>query len=306
MPYRTWSSELQSRFDSHAYRTLTETRPWRSMFLNRHRRLQFYRLSDLGDGAPVALARIICFMEDYSREMWERTYWITFPTNSPEYRDRKGRMDRMMSARVQLVSDIGQLGFNSDWWYEPGLWVLPDYPCYWILEPPETGRSYADQLLDLDRREPSRAQFTVAEGRTAFLEVRPLTGILQSRLPEPERVMIPVPSGPGGIPSLTPLSRDAQSAQSSGSTILPLPDSASTLPSTAGSGSASGSGSGVSAQHSQGPQDDASVGHGAAGGSQPGPSSDGRSPADTQHHAPEQPSQVANPPGAESEMGGSD
>ncbi|KAE9034201.1 hypothetical protein PR001_g9838 [Phytophthora rubi] len=131
---------------------------------------------------------ILDVMSRWRREYWECYNWVTMDPDfnyysTPElrvipgladlYRDRQSDFD---THRKKMMAEVEKTpGYSDRIWYEPGLWVVPQNPCYWILRDPKLRISLQDQLTTVDELEPSRTQWVTLESEDAFLSLAPAT-----------------------------------------------------------------------------------------------------------------------------------
>ncbi|KAE9354891.1 hypothetical protein PF008_g4319 [Phytophthora fragariae] len=154
---------------------------------------------------------ILDFMSRWRREYWERYHWVTMDPDfdyysTPElrvipkledlYRDRKDRHSDFDTHRKKMMAEVKKTpGYNDRIWYEPGLWVVPQNPCYWILRDPKLRISLQDQLTTVDELEPSRTQWVTRKSEDAFLNLAPatLSNQLLSDAEQLDNLLIPDP-----------------------------------------------------------------------------------------------------------------
>ncbi|KAE9037163.1 hypothetical protein PR001_g7541 [Phytophthora rubi] len=154
---------------------------------------------------------ILDFMSRWRREYWERYHWVTMDPDSdyystPElrvipgledlYRDRKDRHSDFDTHRKKMMAEVKKTpGYNDRIWYEPGLWVVPQNQCYWILRDPKLRISLQDQLTTVDELEPSRTQWVTRKSEDAFLNLAPatLSNQLLSDAEQLDNLLIPDP-----------------------------------------------------------------------------------------------------------------
>ncbi|KAE8968765.1 hypothetical protein PR002_g27644 [Phytophthora rubi] len=91
------------------------------------------------------------------------------------YRDRKDRGSTFDTKRKEMMAELEKVdGYDAKIWYEPGLWVVPQDPCYWITRDPALNISLPSQLATVDELECARTQWATHRSDNAFLNLAPV------------------------------------------------------------------------------------------------------------------------------------
>ncbi|KAE9317771.1 hypothetical protein PF008_g18657 [Phytophthora fragariae] len=108
------------------------------------------------------------------------------------YQDRKDRCSTFDAKRKEMMAELSKVNI----WYEPGLWLVPRDPCYWITRDPALNISLPSQLATVDELECSRTQWATRRSDNAFLNLAPveLTRQLLSDQERMQNPLIPDPS----------------------------------------------------------------------------------------------------------------
>ncbi|KAE8960754.1 hypothetical protein PR002_g30110 [Phytophthora rubi] len=116
------------------------------------------------------------------------------PELADMYRDRKYRHSDFDNHRKRMMAEVEKTpGYNDRIWFEPGLWVVPQNPCYWITRDPELQISLQDQLATVDDLEPARTQWVTRQSEDAFLKLAPalLRNQLLSETEQLDNLLLP-------------------------------------------------------------------------------------------------------------------
>lgn len=176
--------EVYKRYSPQDYLALVKSKPWVDMFASRVRALFF---ADKVFNPPLpdgVLQRVVNFMYRHQRAFWESTHWLPIPVideSGSTYRDRINRRTSFQRSFKTLFAELadefpGYMTPHGDrLWFEPGIWVCPVRPCFWI--PPDQGsrpesarRSLLELLSDLDAAEPVRVFFAGSRGLETLRE----------------------------------------------------------------------------------------------------------------------------------------
>ncbi|KAE9076139.1 hypothetical protein PF010_g24020 [Phytophthora fragariae] len=212
MPVKVMMKHLHLRWRAPEYWRLLQTTPWDLMRQNRVQTLVFFQYSDIHPDMIQALPTILNFMSRWRREYWKRLHWVTMDPAldyqaSAElrsisgladlYQDRKDRCSTFDAKRKEMMAELSKVnGFDEKIWYEPGLWVVPRDPCYWITRDPALNIALPSQLATVDELECSRTQWATRRSDNAFLNLAPveLTRQLHSDHEREQNPLIPDPS----------------------------------------------------------------------------------------------------------------
>ncbi|KAE8971626.1 hypothetical protein PF011_g25962 [Phytophthora fragariae] len=164
--------------------------PWDDMWKNRVQTLVFFQYDDLRPAMVQALSTILNFMSRWRREYWERLHWVTMdPATDYQasaelrsisgladlYQDRKDRGSTFDTKRKEMMAELEKVdGYDAKIWYEPGVWVVPQDPCYWITHDPALNISLPSQLATVDELECARTQWATHRSDNAFLNFAPV------------------------------------------------------------------------------------------------------------------------------------
>ncbi|KAE9328548.1 hypothetical protein PF008_g16159 [Phytophthora fragariae] len=182
------------------------------MWKNRVQTLVFFQYDDLRSDMVQALSTILNFMSRWRREYWERLHWVTMDPAvdyqaSAElrsisgladlYQDRKDRGSTFDTKRKEMMVDLEKVdGCDTKIWYETGLWVVPQDPCYWITRDPALNIALPSQLATVDELECARTQRATRRADNAFLNLAPveLTRQLLNNQERAQNPLVPDPS----------------------------------------------------------------------------------------------------------------
>ncbi|KAE8988098.1 hypothetical protein PR003_g19916 [Phytophthora rubi] len=212
MPVNAMMKHLHLRWRAPEYWRLLQTTPWDEMWKNRVQTLVFFQYDDLRPAMVQALSTILNFMSRWRREYWERLHWVTMDPAldyqaSAElrsisgladlYQDRKDRGSTFDTKRKEMMAELEKVdGYDAKIWYEPGLWVVPQDPCYWITRDPALNISLPSQLATVDELECARTQWATRRSDNAFLNLAPveMTRQLLSDQERAQNPLVPDPS----------------------------------------------------------------------------------------------------------------
>ncbi|KAE9005442.1 hypothetical protein PR003_g18168 [Phytophthora rubi] len=211
MPVKAMMKHLHLRWRAPEYWRLLQTTPWDDMWKNRVQTLVFFQYDDLSSDMVQALSTILNFMSRWRREYWERLHWVTMDPAldyqaSAElrsisgladlYQDRKDRGSTFDTKRKEMMAELEKVdGYDAKIWYEPGLWVVPQDPCYWITRDPALNISLPSQLATVDELECARTQWATRRSDNAFLNLAPVE-LTRQLLNDQERVQNPLVPDP--------------------------------------------------------------------------------------------------------------
>ncbi|KAE8977833.1 hypothetical protein PR003_g26239 [Phytophthora rubi] len=189
MPVQPLLQHLHVRWVPIEYWEMIQTCPWDDMWQRRISTLVFFKFSEVSSEMVEAIKLVLNFMSRWRREYWERYHWVTMdpdfdyyatpelraiPELSDMYRDRKDRHSDFDTHRKKMMAEVEKTpGYSDRIWFEPGLWVVPQNPCYWITRDPELQISLQDQLATVDDLEPARTQWVSRHSEDAFLMLAP-------------------------------------------------------------------------------------------------------------------------------------
>ncbi|KAE8896617.1 hypothetical protein PF003_g19496 [Phytophthora fragariae] len=124
--------------------------------------LGFFKYGEVSFEIAETIKLILDFMSRWRRKYWERYHWVTMgpdfdcyrtqelrviPELADNFRDRKDRHSDFDNHRKKMMAEVEKTPGYSDWiWFEPGLWVVPHNPCYWITRDPELQIPYKISL----------------------------------------------------------------------------------------------------------------------------------------------------------------
>ncbi|KAE8994519.1 hypothetical protein PR002_g19902 [Phytophthora rubi] len=95
-----------------------------------------------------------------------------------------------------MMAELSKInGYDEKIWFEPGLWVVPRDPCYWITRDPALNISLPSQLATVDELECSRTQWATRRSDNAFLNLAPVEPTRQL-LNDQERAQNPLVPDP--------------------------------------------------------------------------------------------------------------
>ncbi|KAE8999466.1 hypothetical protein PR003_g20238 [Phytophthora rubi] len=189
MPVQPLLQHLHVRWAPIEYWEVIQTCPWDDMWQRRISTLVFFKFSEMSSEMTEAIELVLNFMSRWRRDFWERYHWVTMdpdfdyyatpklraiPELSDMYRDRKDRHSDFDTHRKKMMAEMQKTpGYSDRIWFEPGLWVVPQNPCYWITRDPEHQISLQDQLATIDDLEPARTQWVTRQSEDAFLKLAP-------------------------------------------------------------------------------------------------------------------------------------
>ncbi|KAE8979175.1 hypothetical protein PR001_g24627 [Phytophthora rubi] len=211
MPVQPLLQHLHVRWVPIEYWELIQTCPWNDMWQQRISTLVFFKYSEMSLEMTEAITLILDFMSRWRREYWERYHWVTMdpgfdyyrtqelraiPELADMYRDRKDRHSDFDNHRKKMMAEVEKSpGYSDRIWFEPGLWVVPQNPCYWITRDPELQISLQDQLVSVDDLEPARTQWATRQSEDVFLRLVPalLRNQLLSETEQLDNLLLPSP-----------------------------------------------------------------------------------------------------------------
>ncbi|KAE9166912.1 hypothetical protein PF004_g29001 [Phytophthora fragariae] len=188
---------------------LMQTCPWDGMWQQRISTLVFFKYSEMSPEMTEMITLILDFMSRWRREYWEWYHWVTMdpdfdyyrtqelraiPELADMYRDRKDRHSDFDNHRKKMMAEVQKSpGYSDRIWFEPGLWVVPQNPCYWITGDAELQISLQDQLVSVDDLEPARTQWVTRQSEDVFLKLAPalLRNQLLSETEQLDNLLLP-------------------------------------------------------------------------------------------------------------------
>ncbi|KAE9317609.1 hypothetical protein PF008_g18692 [Phytophthora fragariae] len=110
------------------------------------------------------------------------------------YQDRKDRGYTFDTKRKEMMAELEKVdGYDAKIWYEPGLWVVPQVPCYWITR--ALNISLPSQLTTVDELECARTQWATRRSDNVFLTLAPVE-LTRQLLTDQERAQNPLVPDP--------------------------------------------------------------------------------------------------------------
>ncbi|KAE9203541.1 hypothetical protein PF002_g20896 [Phytophthora fragariae] len=209
MPVQPLLQHLHVRWVPIEYWKLIQTCPWDDMWQQQISTLVFFKYSEMSPEMTEMITLILDFMSRWRREYWERYHWVTMdpdfdyyrtqellviPELAGMYRDRKDRHSDFGNHRKKMMAEVEKSpGYSDRIWFEPGPWVVPQNPCYWITRDPELQISLQDQLVSVDDLEPARTQWVTRQSEDVFLKMAPalLRNQLLSETEQLDNLLLP-------------------------------------------------------------------------------------------------------------------
>ncbi|KAE9178602.1 hypothetical protein PF002_g26756 [Phytophthora fragariae] len=148
MPVQPLLQHLHVRWVPIEYWKLIQTCPWDDMWQQQILTLVFFKYREMSPEMTEMITLILDFMSRWRREYWERYHWVTMDPDfdyyrtqellailelADMYRDRKDRHSDFDNHRKKMMAEVEKSpGYSDQICFEPGLWVVPQNPCYWI------------------------------------------------------------------------------------------------------------------------------------------------------------------------------